>query len=157
MREVRDAPEDGYSAAVAPQAVEVGEDSLTFPGGVLLPLTLRGGASAPGMPERPWGKLSAGVFQEIAAPTIYSLALRRQPPDVLRGSLRARRTLFEGLLLALAEKTGRRPSMAEHAMDRALDAAESAIALGRPAFQAMFLLGLCASRGRESEAEAARR
>jgi hypothetical protein len=157
MREIQGASQDGYSAAVAPQAVEVGEDSLTFPGGVLLPLTLRGGASAPGMPERPWGKLPAGVFQEIDAPTIYSLALRRQLPDVLRGSLRARRTLFEGLLLALAEKTGRRPSMAEQAMDQAMDAAESAVALGRPAFQAMFLLGLCAARGRESEAEAARR
>jgi hypothetical protein len=150
-------PEDGYCAAVAPQAVEVGEDSLAFPSGVLLPLTLRDGNSTPGMLGRPGGNLSAGVFQEAGAPMIYSVALRRQAPDVLRGSLRARRTLFEGLLLALAEKTGRRPSMAEHAMDQALDAAESAIALGKPAYLVMVLAGLCAARGREGEAEAARR
>ncbi len=156
-REDRNAPDDGYCAAVAPQAVEVGEDSLTFPGGVLLPLTLRDGGGALGMAERPWRKLSAGVFQEAGSPMVYSVALRREPPDLLRGSLRARRTLFEGLLLALAEKTGRRPSMAEHAMDQALDAAESAIALGRPAFRAMLLVGLCASRSREAEAEVARR
>jgi hypothetical protein len=151
------APEAGYCAAVAPQAVEVAEDSLTFPGGVLLPLALRDGGGAPGMPERPWGKLSAEVFQQAGLPEFYSVALRREPPDVLRGSLRARRTLFEGLLLALAEKTGRRPSMAEEAMDHALDAAESAIALGKPAFRVMLLLGLCAARGRAAEAETTRR
>ncbi len=156
-KEDRIVPEDGYCAAVAPQAVEVGEDGLIFPAGVLLPLTLRDGGGAPGMPERSWGKLSAGVFLEAGVPIFYSVALRREPPDVLRGSLRARRTLFEGLLLALAEKTGRRPSMAEQAMDHALDAAESAIALGRPAFRTMLLLGLCAARGQEPEAEAARR
>jgi hypothetical protein len=155
--EARDAPGEACCAALAPQAVEVGEDSLTFPGGVIFPLTLRDGGGAPGMPERPWGKLSAVDFQETGTPAFYSLALRREPPDVLRGSLRARRTLFEGLLMALAEKTGRRPSMAEQAMDHALDAAESAIALGRPAFRAMLLLGLCAAREREPEAEAARR
>ena len=156
-KENHDAPENDYCAAVAPQAVEVGEDGLTFPAGVLLPLTLRDGSGAPGMPERPWGKLSAGVFQEADVPILYSVALRREPPDVLRGSLRARRTLFEGLLLALAEKTGRRPSMAEKAMDQALDAAESAISLGRPAFRSLLLVGLCTARGRESEAENARR
>lgn len=152
----RQMPHDGYCAAVAPQAVEVGEDHLAFPTGVLLPLTLRDGG-APGMPERPWGKLSAALFQETGVPLLYSLALQRQPPDVLRGNLRARRTLFEGLLLALAEKTGRRPSMAEQAVDHALDAAESAVALGRPAFRALILAGLCAARGRESEAQSARR
>jgi hypothetical protein len=156
-KESQNVLDDAYCAAVAPQAVEVGEDSLIFPGGVLLPLTLRDSGGAPGMPERPWGKLSAGVFQEAGAPVFYSVALRREPPDVLRGSLRARRTLFEGLLLALAEKTGRRPSLAEQAMDHALDAAESAIALGRPAFRMLLMVGLCAARGRESEAEAARR
>jgi hypothetical protein len=156
-KESQNVLDDAYCAAVAPQAVEVGEDSLIFPGGVLLPLTLRDSGGAPGMPERPWGKLSAGVFQEAGAPVFYSVALRREPPDVLRGSLRARRTLFEGLLLALAEKTGRRPSLAEQAMDHALDAAESAVALGRPAFRMLLMVGLCAARGRESEAEAARR
>lgn len=156
-KETRNASEDGYSAAVAPQAVEVDEDSLTFPGGVLLPLTLRDGGGAPGMPERPWGKLTTEVFQEAGVPIFYSLALRREPPDVLRGSLRARRTLFEGMLLALAEKTGRRPSMAEQAMDHALDAAESVIAMGRPAYRVMLLMGLCAARSRALEAETARR
>ena len=68
-------------------------------------------------------------------PVMYSLALRREPPDVLRGSLRARRTLFEGFMMALAEKTGRRPSMAERSADHAMDAAESELTFGKPAFQ----------------------
>ncbi len=146
---------DPYIARVAPQAVEVGEERLTFPGGVMLPLTVRGNGT-PGMPERPWARLSANVFS-THTPLVYSLALRREPPDILRGSLRARRTLFEGFLLAMAEKTGRRPSMAEQAADTAMDAAESALALGKPAFRATLLTALYVGRGREGEGEIARR
>ncbi len=144
-----------YVTSVAPQALEVGEERLTFPGGVMLPLTVRGNGS-PGMPERPWTRLSADLFY-THIPLVYSLALRREPPDVLRGSLRARRTLFEGFLLAMAEKTGRRPSQAEQAADTALDAAESALALGKPAFRAALLAALFTERGREHEGEAVRR
>ncbi len=66
---------------------------------------------------------------------MYSLSMHREPPDVLRGSLRARRTLFEGFMMALAEKTGRRPSMAERSADHAMDAAESELTMGKPCFQ----------------------
>jgi hypothetical protein len=99
-----------FAASIASEAVEVLEDHLLFPGGYLLPLSARG-SGVPGMPDRPWSRLTADVFFPNL-PVIYSLALRREPPDVLRGSLRARRTLFEGLMMAMAEKTGRRPSMA---------------------------------------------
>jgi hypothetical protein len=143
-----------FRSAVAPQAVELGEDRLFFPGGVVLPLSLRG-RGVPGMPERPWSRLSAQDFYSNL-PLVYSLSLRREPPNVLRGSLRARRTLFEGLMMAMAEKTGRRPSLAEQVADQAMDAAESAITLGKPAFRAALLAALYAGRGRESEAEAAR-
>jgi hypothetical protein len=88
---------------------------------------------------------------------VYSLSLRREPPDTLRGSLRARRTLFEGLMMAVAEKTGRRPSLAEQAADQAMDAAESAVTLGKPAFRAALLAALYAERNREAEADTARR
>jgi hypothetical protein len=37
--------------------------------------------------------------------------MRREALDAARQDLRARRTLTEGILLALAEKTGRCPSM----------------------------------------------
>ncbi len=144
-----------YRTAVAPQAVELGEDRLFFPDGVMLPLSLRG-KGVPGMPERPWSRLSARDFY-TSSPLVYSLSLRREPPDVLRGSLRARRTLFEGVMLAMAEKTGRRPSLAEQAADQALDAAESAVTLGKPAFRIALLAALYASREREAEAESARR
>jgi len=148
-------PNEQYRTAVAPQAVELREDRLFFPGGVMLPLSLRG-KGVPGMPERPWSRLSAQDFY-ANVPLVYSLSLRREPPNVLRGSLRARRTLFEGLMLALAEKTGRRPSLAEQVADQALDAAESAITLGKPAFRAALLAALYAGQRRESEAEVARR
>jgi hypothetical protein len=144
-----------YRTAVAPQAVELGEDRLSFPGGVMLPLSLRS-KGGPGMPARPWSRLSALDFY-ASVPSVFSLSLRREPPDMLRGSLRARRTLFEGLMLALAEKTGRRPSLAEQVTDQAMDAAESAITLGKPAFRAALLVALYASRKREPEAETARR
>jgi hypothetical protein len=147
--------EEQYNVAVAPQAVELGEERLSFPGGTMLPLSVRG-RGVPGMPERPWSRLVARDFY-TNAPMVYSLSLRREPPDVLRGSMRARRTLFEGLMLAMAEKTGRRPSQAEQATDAAMDAAESAISLGKPAFRAALLTALYAGQGREDEVETARR
>jgi hypothetical protein len=150
-----DPTKEPFQISVAPEAVEVGEDHLVFPGGVLLPLSARG-SGVPGMPDRPWSRLSAEVFY-TNLPTIYSLALRREPPDVLRGSLRAKRTLFEGFMLAMAEKTGRRPSMAERSADTAMDAAESELSLGKPAFKAALMAGVFVERSRFEEAEAARR
>jgi len=150
-----DPTNEPFQISVAPEAVEVGEDHLVFPGGVLLPLSARG-SGVPGMPDRPWSRLSADVFY-TNLPTIYSLALRREPPDVLRGSLRAKRTLFEGFMLAMAEKTGRRPSMAERSADTAMDAAESELSLGKPAFKAALMAGVFVERSRFDEAEAARR
>jgi len=150
-----DQTNEPFQISVAPEAVEVGEDHLVFPGGVLLPLSARG-SGVPGMPDRPWSRLSADVFY-TNLPTIYSLALRREPPDVLRGSLRAKRTLFEGFMLAMAEKTGRRPSMAERSADTAMDAAESELSLGKPAFKVALMAGVFVERSRFDEAEAARR
>ena len=144
-----------FITSIAPEAVELGEDHLVFPGGVLLPLSARG-TGVPGMPERPWSRLSADLFY-TGLPVIYSVTLRREPPDALRGSLRARRTLFEGVMLALAEKTGRRPSMAEQASDTAMDAAESHLSLGKPAFRIALMAGLYAERSRFEQAESARR
>jgi hypothetical protein len=150
-----DMPAEPYQTAVAPEAVEVAEDHLVFPGGVLLPLSARGGG-VPGQTDRPWARLAADVFFPNL-PTIYSLAVRREPPDVLRGSLRARRTLFEGFMLAMAEKTGRRPSMAERSTDTAMDAAESELSLGRPAYKIALMSAVFVERSRFAEAEAARR
>ncbi|MBU2611395.1 MAG: hypothetical protein KJ606_10710 [Chloroflexi bacterium] len=149
-------PVETYISAVAPEAVEVQEDRLIFPGGALLPLSVRGGG-VPGMTDRPWANLQAEAFTNLNIPNIYSVALRRESPDTLRSTMRARRTLFEGVLMAMAEKTGRRPSMAERAADEALDAAESNLALGKPAFRAALLCGLFASRERVEEADNARR
>ena len=148
-------PQDQFSAAIASEAVEVLEDHLLFPGGYLLPLSARG-SGIPGMADRPWSRLTADLFH-AGLPILYSLTLHRQPPDVLRGSLRARRTLFEGFMLAMAEKTGRRPSMAERSADQAMDAAESELTFGKPAFQIALLVGLFVERSRFEEAETARR
>ena len=126
-------PQAQFVASIASEAVEVLEDHLLFPGGYLLPLSARG-TGVPGMADRPWSRLSADVFYPNL-PVMYSLSMRREPPDVLRGSLRARRTLFEGFMMALAEKTGRRPSMAERSDDHAMDAAESVLIFGKPAFK----------------------
>ena len=71
--------------------------------------------------------------------------------------LRARRTLFEGFMMALAEKTGRRPSMAERSADHAMDAAESELTFGKPAFKIALMSALFVERNRFEEAEAARR
>ncbi len=144
-----------FISSIAPEAVEVREDHLVFPGGLLLPLSARGGG-VPGMADRPWSHLSADLFY-TNLPLIYSITLRREPPDTLRGSLRARRTLFEGFMLALAEKTGRRPSMAERASDSAMDAAESVLTMGKPAFRAALMAGLFVEKGGFERAEGARR
>lgn len=144
-----------YITSIAPQAVEVQDDQLVFPHAVMLPLSVRG-QGLPGMPERPWQRLSPQDFLN-GYPAVFSLTLQREAPDILKRNLRARRTLFEGFLLAMAEKTGRRPSMAEQAADTALDATESALAMGKPAFRASLLSALYASRAREKEATLARR
>ncbi|MDP1624183.1 MAG: hypothetical protein Q8L64_00285, partial [bacterium] len=148
-------PQDQFAASIASEAVEVLEDHLLFPGGYLLPLSARG-TGVPGMADRPWSRLTADVFYPNL-PVMYSLSMRREPPDVLRGSLRARRTLFEGFMLALAEKTGRRPSMAERSADHAMDAAESELTFGKPAFKIALMSALFVERNRFEEAEAARR
>lgn len=144
-----------YLTLVSPQAVEVREDHLQFPNAVMLPLSVRG-QGWPGMPERPWQRLAPADFFN-GLPALFSLSLQREAPDILKRNLRARRTLFEGFLLAMAEKTGRRPSMAEQAADTALDATESALAMGKPAFRASLLAALYAAREREKEAEISRR
>ena len=147
---------EDYITAVAPEAVELGEDYLLFPKGVLFPLSVRG-SGAPGMADRPWARLSAQTFGSITVPSMYSVSLRRESPDTLSRSLRSRRTFFEGVLQAAAQKTGRRPSQAERIMDHAMDSAESALTLGEPAYQAALMVGLFASRERVTEAESARR
>jgi hypothetical protein len=148
-------PQDQFVASIASEAVEVLEDHLLFPGGYLLPLSARG-TGVPGMADRPWSRLTSDVFYPNL-PVMYSLSMRREPPDVLRGSLRARRTLFEGFMMALAEKTGRRPSMAERSADHAMDAAESELTFGKPAFKIALMSALFVERNRFEEAEAARR
>lgn len=142
-------PREEWTAAVAPEGLELQEDRIVFPEGELLPLTVREGR-LPGDPGRPLARLQAGELLG-GFPAFYSVALRREPPDIARQALRARRTLLEGVLLALAEKTGRRPSMAEQAADVALDRAESAVQMGAPAFRAALVLALFAPRGELAE------
>ena len=146
--------EGDYQSAVASQAFETGEDYLIFPNAVLLPVTTRG-SGVPGM-ERPWKRLTAEVFYQ-GLPMIYSLSLRREPPDAMKSGLRARRTLMEGALTALAMKTGRRPSAAENMTDHAMEQAESALTLGSPIYKGTLLAALFASPDRFEDAESARR
>ncbi|MEA3350211.1 MAG: ATP-binding protein [Chloroflexota bacterium] len=144
-----------YIEAVAPEAVEVREDRLVFPEGVMLPLSVRC-TETPGM-KRPWGQLSVRTFQDANLPLVYSVTMQRKAPDSLRGGMRARRTLFEGFLTALNMKIGRRPSMAEHATSQAMDAVESQLSLGAAAFQATLLAALFTDAERDSQADGARR
>src|SRR5512141_2536060 len=148
-------PQELFAASIASEAIEVLEDHLLFPGGYLLPLSARG-SGVPGMADRPWSRLTAEVFYSNL-PVMYSLAMRREAPDVLRGSLRARRTLFEGFMMALAEKTGRRPSLAERTADQAMDAAESELTFGKAAFQIALMAAFFVERNCFDDAEAARR
>ncbi|MBN1668760.1 MAG: hypothetical protein JW862_16820, partial [Anaerolineales bacterium] len=145
-----------YRAQVAPEAVEIQEDSLLFPGGILYPLSVRG-TGVPGSVNRPWGRLSASAFFESGLPTIYSLVLRREAPDTLKRALRARRTLFDGVLQAAADRLGRRPSLAEQSASHELDAAESQIAMGKPVYTASLLTGLFVTREQAMLGETARR
>ena len=103
------------------------------------------------MSDRPWSRTGVDLFV-AEAPVIYSLTVHCEPPDSMRSGLRARRTLSEGVLSALAMKTGRRPSMAESVQDTAMDAAESELALGKPIFRVLLLACICADRRQLEEA-----
>jgi len=133
-----------YQRAVAPASFEKGltDDYLVISDTVLLPISARGGG-VPGAPDRPWSKLRIATFIN-EAPAIFSLTVHRDPPDSVRTSVKARRTLTEGALTALAVKTGRRPSMAENANDTAMDATESRVAMGEPVYRAVLLSTLFA-------------
>lgn len=144
-----------YVSRVAPAALELEQDYLTFPHSHLLPLTARA-AGLPGMNERPWSRMSYSVFFS-GVPAIFSVTLRREHPDVMKNTIRARRTLSEGLLMALANKTGRRPSTAEAMQNTAMDGAESALALGKPVFKATMLAALYAEPDQYDAAETIRR
>ena len=111
-------PQDQSAASNVSEAVEELDSHLLFSGGYLLPVSARG-SGVLGMADRPWSRLTVEVFYPDLS-VIYSVALRRESPDGLRGSLRARRTLFEGFVLALAEKIGHCPSMAERSADHAV-------------------------------------
>jgi len=148
--------DDPYPAQVAPEAVEIRDDSLVFPGGVLFPLSVRS-TGVPGSANRPWGKLGADVFFDSGLPTLYSLALRREAPDMLKRSLRSRRTLFDGVLRAASERLGRRPSLAEQSTSHSLDAAESQISMGKPVYTATLLAGLFVEKEQAGLGETARR
>ena len=113
-----------YVSKVAPAALALEQDYILFPGGVLLPLTARA-VGVPGMNERPWSRMSYSVFYGDS-PAVYSISLRRESPDTMRSALRARRTLSEGLLMALTAKTGIHPSTAEAMQDSAMDQTGSA-------------------------------
>jgi hypothetical protein len=145
-----------FRSVVASSAISLVEDYLIFPKTVVLPVTARG-AGVPGMTERPWSQMRCDIFFKGDAPVIYSLSIEREPPDTMRTNLRARRTIMEGILMAAAEKTGRRPSMAERVTDTALDAAESELALGKPIYKISLLAALYAARTRFQEVESQRR
>lgn len=146
---------DEYVSKVAPAALALDHDHIRFPYACLLPLTARA-TGIPGMNERPWSKMNCNVFYGDA-PAVYSISLRRELPDTMKNSIRARRTLSEGLLMALATKTGRRPSMAEASQNAAMDQAESMLALGKPAYRATLLAALYSNPNTYEHAERARK
>ena len=147
---------DDFRSVVASASFKIGRDYLEFPKVVVLPLTARG-VGVPGMSERPWARLYADIFFAGNAPIMYSLSIYREPPDTMQSNLRARRTLTEGVILAMAEKTGRRPSMAEKITDSAMDAAELSLALGKPIYKISLMAALYAGLTRYDEVETIRR
>jgi hypothetical protein len=150
-----DAKAAEYISRVAPAALALDQDHIRFPSAVLLPITARA-AGLPGASERPWSRMSYSVFYG-GTPTMYSISLRRELADAMKSSIRARRTLSEGLLMALATKTGRRPSMAETSQNQNMDQAESLLALGKPIFRATILAALFSEPDNYDQAERARK
>jgi hypothetical protein len=145
-----------YIKSVAAQKAELGEDHLALANTILLPITVRG-VNTPGMNDKPWSRMHAEMFFSTSAPVLYSVSVRRESPDIVRGSLRSKRTLMEGVLMAAAEKTGRRPSMAETHIDSSMDAAESMLALGKPVYSVSLMAALFTMYERLEDAETARK
>ena len=88
-----------FISFIAPEAVEVRENHLVFPVCLLLPLSARG-ETVPGIADCPWSRFSSDLFY-TNLPLFYSITLWREPPDTLRGSLRARRTSPLELLIGV--------------------------------------------------------
>lgn len=145
-----------YTTRVAAQKIELNEDFIILAKSILLPLSARA-ANTPGLNDKPWSRLRSEIFFSSSAPVLYSISIKREHPDVIRGSLRAKRTLTEGLLMAAAEKAGRRPSAAENYIDSAMDGAESMLSLGKPIYSVSMLAALFTSADRFEQIENARK
>lgn len=125
------------AGAAAPAALELAPDGVLYPDGTgVFFLTVREEFTA-GDPLRPLARLLAlGAARLLGpGPGLYGVVVRAESPEGAVRSFRARRALAEGLLNALSEKLGRSWSTADVHRARALDAAESAVALGTPAYR----------------------
>jgi hypothetical protein len=144
-------PSSQYLTHVAPEALEVKEDFLLYPEGVMFPLSVRI-PHAQTLHGLDWHSLVSSSI-----PTYYSIALRKEMSAQVARSLRAKRTLMEGVLLALAEKGGRRPSIAEQIVNQQMDETESRLTLGEHAFTTYLLSSYCVPRNGIHLAEEARK
>jgi hypothetical protein len=144
-----------YKSAVAPESITLQEDSIVFARASMLPVTIRG-TGLPGMAVRNWDRLTWNAFYGHL-PEAYSIVIRCEPPVVMQNSLRARRSIYEGALTVLAQKTGRNPSMAERERSAEMDQAESNIGRGKQIYRAFLMAAIYCARGREDDAELLRR
>jgi len=98
-----------YVSSVQHTVLVSWHDHIHFLSGYVLPIIARA-IGLVGMRRRPRSKMNCTVFYEDGL-AVYSITLHREHPDTTKNLLR--RTLFEGLVRALAMKPGRRPAIAQ--------------------------------------------
>ncbi len=124
---------------LAPEALEVEQDALRFPGrAYLLPLSLRTDKALPGDPNSPWKGLTPEFFF-AGFPMVFSLALQLLPPAEAQQQVRFRRASVEAITELLQQRLGRRPNPAEIQALQHLQEVEGALAIGFQVFR-MYLL-----------------
>jgi hypothetical protein len=129
-----------YLSKVALAALVPDHDHICFGDGCVPSVTVRATGKA-GRHERACSKMDCSVFYGNGL-AVCAMALRREFPDAIRNSLWARRNSSEDLLLALATRTGQRPSVPKASEIATMHQAESILTIGKSAFRAKLMVAL---------------
>ena len=145
-----------YPRIVAPESINLEpDDHVILARGAFLPLTVVA-SGVPGAKERIWTSISAETFLGLL-PVAYSFLIRMETPVEAKAKFTAGRTVYEGILSAMAQKFGRTPSLHEQSQVDRMQFAEARVTEGDALYKVCLLLAIYCSNDQVKIGERKRR
>jgi hypothetical protein len=145
-----------YPRIVAPESINLEpDDHVILARGAFLPLTVVA-SGVPGAKERIWTSISAETFLDLL-PVAYSFLIRMETPVEAKAKFTAGRTVYEGILSAMAQKFGRTPSLHEQSQVDRMQFAEARVTEGDALYKVCLLLAIYCSNDQVKIGERKRR